>query len=250
MATPKTRAVNSKKPSGRPKGTGANMVYQGLRDDILALRLPPGENIEEIPLERRFKVSRTPVREALIRLASERLITIDPNQGARVSSIDISEIPQFFEALEICHRLVLRLSAKRRSESHLEELRSVNGKFADAASEKNVVAMSEFNSEFHLITANACGNKYICDLYQELQSIGLRLSRLAFRSALEENHFDEDYYKLVINQHDAMIDALSRRDSDEAERMGIVHTDLFRSRITRSMETNLTRDVDLSEAVA
>lgn len=246
MATSKAQAVNSRKPSGRPKGTGANMVYQGLRDDILALRLPPGENIEEIPLERRFKVSRTPVREALIRLASEGLITIDPNQGARVSSIDISEIPQFFEALDVCQRLVLRLSAKRRSESHVEEMRSINRKFAEAAREKNVVAMSELNNEFHLITARACGNRYICDLYQELQSIGLRLSRLAFRTALDENHFDEDYYKLVINQHDTMIDALRRQDPDAAERLGIEHTDLFRRRITRSMETDLTREVDLS----
>ena len=250
MDTAKTQTVQPKKSRGRPKGTGANTVYEGLRDDILNLRVPPGDNIEEAPLEKRFKVSRTPVREALIRLASEGLVILNPNRGARVSSIDVSEIPQFFEALDICQRLVLRLGAHRRSESHLEEMRSINRKFADAAREKNVIAMSEFNNEFHLVTAGACGNNYICNLYLELQSIGLRLSRSAFRTALEENHFDEDYYKEVISHHDTIIDALSRRDVDEAEKIGIEHTDLFRRRITCAIETNLTRDVDLSEASA
>ena len=98
MVITKTQTDNPKKRWGRPMGTGANTVYEGLRDDILNLRLSPGENIQETPLEARFKVSRTPVREALIRLASEGLITLNPNRGARVSSIDISEMPQFFEA--------------------------------------------------------------------------------------------------------------------------------------------------------
>lgn len=247
MVTTKTQTDNPKKRWGRPKGTGANTVYEGLRDDILNLRLSPGENIQETPLEGRFKVSRTPVREALIRLASEGLITLNPNRGARVSSIDISEMPQFFEALDVCQRLVLRLSAHRRSESDLEKLRSANRKFANAAKKKNVTAMSELNNEFHLATASACGNKYIYGLYRELQSIGLRLSRSAFRTAFHENHFDGDYYEIVINHHDTMIDALSQRDPDKAERIGLEHTDLFRRRITRAMETDLARDIDLSE---
>ena len=60
----------SAKHRGRPKGTGAQAVFQGLREDILHFRLRPGINIEEPALEKRFNVSRTPVREALIRLAS------------------------------------------------------------------------------------------------------------------------------------------------------------------------------------
>src|SRR5205085_12410577 len=71
--------------TGRPKGTGTQRVYAQVREDIISLRLPPGADLDEASLEQRFGVSRTPVREALIRLASEGLIVLLPNRGARIS---------------------------------------------------------------------------------------------------------------------------------------------------------------------
>src|SRR5262245_59247774 len=84
-------AANQSWRTGRPKGTGTQRVYRDVRDDIIALRLSPGADLDEASLEQRFGVSRTPVCEALIRLASEGLITLLPNRGARVAQIDISE---------------------------------------------------------------------------------------------------------------------------------------------------------------
>src|SRR5216684_1398013 len=64
--------------AGRPKGTGTQHVYSQVREDIIGLRLPPGSDLDEAGLEQRFGVSRTPVREALIRLASDGLIVLLP----------------------------------------------------------------------------------------------------------------------------------------------------------------------------
>ena len=238
QAAPKSR--------GRPKGTGAKRVFEGLREDILHLRLPPGANIEEAALEKRFEVSRTPVREALIRLASEGLVSLLPNRGAQVADIDISDVPQFFEALDVCQRLVLRLAAHRRSDAHLDELRVLNQQFATAARARDVVAMSELNLNFHTITARASGNKYIASHYKELLSVGLRLARSAFGAALAERDVDEGYYREVVDHHEAMIDALARRDPDASEELGRKHTDLFRRRIIRAIESDLSRDIDLT----
>jgi DNA-binding GntR family transcriptional regulator len=233
------------KTRGRPKGTGAQMVHAGIRSDILHLRLAPGTNLEEASLEKRYGVSRTPVREALIRLASDGLITLLPNRGAQVAQIDISEVPQFFEVMDVCQRMVLCLCANRRTEEHIEELRDLNESFANAAKSNDVVAMSEINHEFHLVTARACGNKYVRAQYEELLSIGLRLARSAFGTAIDEPDTNGGYFGTVVDQHGAMIDALSRNDAIAAEALGRQHTDLFRQRIMRSLEANLGQQIKI-----
>ena len=98
-----------------PKEIGTQRVYAEVHEDIIGLRLQPGADLDEAGLEERFSVSRTPVREALIRLASEGLIFLLPNRGARVSHIDISDVPQLFEALDLCQRATIRWATARRT---------------------------------------------------------------------------------------------------------------------------------------
>lgn len=232
---------------GRPKGTGAQRVFDALRDDILHLRLKPGAHIEEAALEKRFKVSRTPVREALIRLAASGLVTLLPNRGAQVAQIDISEVPQFFEALDMCQRLVLRLAAARRSDDDLARLDALNRDFAKAAAQQDVVGMSELNHDFHAAMGAACGNKYVRELYDDLLSVGLRLARSAFTTGLAEQTPDRGYYDEVVGHHRDMIDAMRRRDASGGEVLGRAHTELFRGRLMRAMEANLSTEFDLGE---
>ena len=118
---------------GRPKGTGTQRVYAQVREDIIALRIPPGADLDEAGLERRFEVSRTPVREALIRLGSEGLIQLLPNRGARVTEIDISELPQIFEALDLGQRATIRWAALRRTSENMTDLRKFNQAFLESA---------------------------------------------------------------------------------------------------------------------
>ncbi len=72
----------------RKRGSGVKMVYDLLRDEILDLVLSPGSPIDEVQLAERFKMSRTPIREALVRLAGEGLIDTLPNRSTMVSNID------------------------------------------------------------------------------------------------------------------------------------------------------------------
>lgn len=230
---------------GRPKGTGAQRVFDALRDDILHLRLRPGAHIEEAALEKRFKVSRTPVREALIRLAAAGLVTLLPNRGAQVAQIDISEVPQFFEALDLCQRLVLRLASARRDEDDLARLDALNRDFAAAAKQHDVVAMSEINHDFHAAMGAACGNKYVRALYDDLLSVGLRLARSAFTTGLSEQAPERGYYDEVVGHHQDMIDAIRRQDAAAGEALGRAHTALFRGRLVRAMEANLATEFDV-----
>jgi DNA-binding GntR family transcriptional regulator len=108
-------------PIGRPKGTGTQHVYAQIREDIIALRLPPGADLDEASLERRFGLSRTPVREALIRLASDGLITMLPNRG---------DTEQMGETNKEFHSVVARACGNRYFESLYTSLLAVSLRLA------------------------------------------------------------------------------------------------------------------------
>src|SRR5258705_1329447 len=110
------------RPIGRPKGTGSQRVYEVIRARILSLDMPPGSAIDENALVAEFGLSRTPVREALIRLETDGFVSLQPNRGASVSPLDIEEIPELLEAMELCLRATSRWSALRRTDSDLADI--------------------------------------------------------------------------------------------------------------------------------
>ncbi len=233
------------RPVGRPKGTGTQRVYDGLREKILRLDMAPGTDIEEAALEQEFGVSRTPVREALIRLASEGLITLLPNRSARVTAIDISELPQLFEALEITQRLVLRWAAARRGDGDIPALKALADKFDAAAGAGDFAAMGEANRDFHLAIGALSGNRYIAESYEQLLGATMRLARSAFGSALSADQDYKSYYDEVVRHHAEMVAAISAGDAETADRLASAHAALFRSRVTRHLETSLAGDIVL-----
>jgi DNA-binding GntR family transcriptional regulator len=89
---------------GHRRGAGVGFVYEALRNDIVELVLAPGSPIDEVQLAQRFAMSRTPIREALVRLAADGLITTLPNRATIVASIDFLALPQFFDALTLMYR--------------------------------------------------------------------------------------------------------------------------------------------------
>jgi DNA-binding GntR family transcriptional regulator len=230
---------------GRPKGTGMQRVYAQVREDIIGLRLPPGADLDEARLEERFGVSRTPVREALIRLASEGLIVLLPNRGARVTHIDINDVPQLFEALELCQRATIRWAAIRRTAEDVAELRHANQKFLEAAQNGHSERMGDANKEFHMIIGRICGNRYFESLYASLLAVSLRLARTAFAYAPKSGEAHEGYYREVVAQHDAMIQAIEDKKAEGAERLARIHTELFRDRINLYLNNNLAGGVKL-----
>src|SRR5688500_10903535 len=103
----------------RIKGTGVKNVYETLRSEILTLALAPSQMLDETTLAERFGMSRSPIREALIRLAGENLVVTLPNRSTIVAPIEIAGFPKYVEALDIAQRMNARLAAALRSEEDL-----------------------------------------------------------------------------------------------------------------------------------
>ncbi|MBV5325145.1 MAG: GntR family transcriptional regulator, partial [Rhodospirillaceae bacterium] len=85
----------------RTKGPGWKQVHDTLRTEILALTLAPGQLLDETTLAERFGLSRSPVREALIRLAAEDFVVILPNRSTIVAPIELATFPAYVDALDL-----------------------------------------------------------------------------------------------------------------------------------------------------
>ena len=216
--------------AGKRKGTGRGHAYGRLREDILALRMRPGARIDEAALVRELRISRTPVREALIRLAGEGLVELLPNRGARVSDIPVVSLPEFFEALSLVQRAIHRWAALRRTQADLARIEAEHRRFARVARARPE-AIPVANRAFHAAIAQAARNPFLAQCYGELLDQGLRLSRFTVvydppRGSTRKRHFEA-----VVADHDALLRAIRRRDADAAERRAGEHAALFRRRV-------------------
>src|SRR5262249_56287545 len=98
----------------RAKGPGWKSVYDALRNEILTLKLAPGQPLDETTLAYRFGLSRSPVREALIRLSGEELVVTLPNRSTIGAPIELVTFPKYVEALDVAQRVHARVAAQLR----------------------------------------------------------------------------------------------------------------------------------------
>lgn len=204
---------------GPRRGAGVARVYQMLKSEIISLTLAPGSTIDESQLAERFSLSRTPIREAMVRLAAEGLITTLPNRATIVSPIDFLSLPQFFDALTLMYRVTTRLAAVHRSDADLEAIRALQGRYHAAVKAHDVVAMITINRDFHVAIAQAGGNRYYTDLFSRLLDEGLRILRLYYSS------FNDSLPERYVDEHDRIIAAIAERDLERADSLAAAHAD-------------------------
>jgi DNA-binding GntR family transcriptional regulator len=201
----------------RGRGSGVQTVYDAIRHDILEMTITPGEPLDETRLSRRFNMSRTPVREALVRLAAEGLVTTLPNRNTIAAAIDFSTVPVYFDALTLMYRVTTRLAAMRRTEADLVEIRALQDAFAHSVAAADALQMISVNRDFHLAIAEAGGNRYYTDLFRRLLDEGRRLLRLYYSS------YDDHLPRRYVAEHDAIIVAIVARDAERADRLATEH---------------------------
>lgn len=216
----------------RKRGSGVKLVYDVLRDEIISLSLPPGSAIDENQLAERFAMSRTPIREALVRLAGDGLVTTLPNRSTVVSNIDFLSLPAFFDAITLMYRVTTRLAARNRTPEDLAVIRAHQADFARAVREQDALAMIATNRDFHAAIADAGKNPYYAGLFARLLDEGRRLLRLYYSSYADQ--LPEEF----VSEHEAMIRAIENQDIDTADRLGSTHAD----QIVRQIRTLIAED--------
>lgn len=224
----------------RVKGMGVKFAYETLRDEILSLELPPGAVLDETSLAERFGMSRSPVREAIIRLAGDDLVVTLSNRSTVVAPIDVQSFPKYVEALDIAQRMNTRLAAELRTDQDLTAIARRQGEFVSAVHKGEHLAMSEANKNFHMAIAVAGRNPYLTAFYDRLLNQGRRMLHLHFAYIEQGNEG-----MLLTDEHDDMLAAIRDRDVARADALAHAHTRQFRDNFIQYMKQNYLNDAEI-----
>lgn len=211
----------------RKRGSGVKLVYELLRNEILDLHIAPGSPVDEVQLAERFGMSRTPIREALVRLAGEGLITTLPNRSTLVANLDMLHLAPYFDALVLMYRVTTQLAARNHRAADLEAIRAHQAEFAAAVAGQDALAMIATNAAFHRAIAEASANPYFTSLFSRLLDEGRRLLRLYYLS------YEDRLPQRFVAEHEAIIAAIAARDEPAAERLARAHADQIVAQIQK-----------------
>jgi DNA-binding GntR family transcriptional regulator len=230
---PQLRALpSSRRLPERKRGSGVKYVYDTLRDEILDLTMLPGTPIDENQLAERLQMSRTPIREALVRLAGDGLVTTLPNRSTVVAQIDFLNLHHFFDALTLMYRVTTRLAGENHTEDDLRAIRAYQAAFVRAVEAQDARAMIATNRDFHAAIGEAGRNPYYQGLFLRLLDEGRRILRIYYSS------FDNRLPDPIVQEHEAIITAIAARDISACDALAKAHSD----QIIAHIQAMLTRD--------
>lgn len=209
------------------RGATTDAVGEALREAILEGVISPGTWLREDSIAQELKVSRTPVREALRRLADDGLVVKTAHYGSVVAPLSLDDILALYVVRGHLEGLAARLAAQRLPAGLLERLEEVQHRMARAAERQDYTALPGINLEFHRALRAATGNTYLERFLLQVEHAVRRLRTSTFElpGRTEE----------ALREHSAIIAAIAKQDPDEATRAAQHHMSQARDARIRAM---------------
>lgn len=221
--------------------TAANIIHQHLRDEIVSLRRAPGAVISEKDIAAAHGVSRTPVREALLRLADEGLVEIAPKSGTFVSRIPVGTLPEAIVARMALEEVTARTAALNASGSAVSGLRAILERQAEVAAAEDHRGFHDADEAFHQAIAEAARYPGIWRMVQQLKT---QVDRFRHLTLPQPGRMGR-----VIEEHRAVVDAIAAHDPDAAAAAMRRHVEGLRASLGEMRDVNPGFfDGDVSEA--
>ncbi len=226
--------------------TGGLIVYDALRRAILSLELLPGSSLDESQLCRQFKVSRTPVREALIRLSSEGLAELNPNRGAKVASIEFVDVVDHYEAMDIFMPVACHFAAVRRTPADIARMRDLLARFEDAVAGKASGGMIWNNYELHSAIASACHNRCIERGYRQMLADKLRLAQHGLPgTTYEKGRALADRFAGTVRLSAQLVAAIEQGNAKQAEKLARKLNEFVRGQVVEVLSASLGKRIEV-----
>lgn len=187
-----------------PQGQDA---YRRLMAEIRLGTLRPGDRLLEVELAQRLGISRTPVREAIRLLEGDGLVVHLPRQGASVRRLDAVEVTELYEMRGVLEGTAARLAARSASEVEVQELAAINAQMARLAGDP--ARMYDLNRQFHAALLDAARNRFLARAVEGMQKTLLILGPTTLS--------EEARAAAAPAEHEAVLEALRRRDEAAAE---------------------------------
>jgi len=186
------------------------LIYNRLREEILDTTLKPGAAIFEQDLARRYGVSKSPIRDALLRLKEQDLVEVQPRRGYRVRPISITEAGEMYEMRLLYERACILRAIDHASPEDIARLRDICSRPAT----ESVNAWTAHNKEFHIALAASSGNARLFKAASELIDQFDRFTHVS----VERLSWPLEFSKLI-EEHGAIVDAIEAHDRRAAQRL-------------------------------
>ena len=187
----------------------AEALRDEIEQDIVTGHLQPGERLDEQSLADRFGVSRTPIREALMQLASTGMVELHPRRGAFVASLGLKEIIERFEAMAALEGMCGALAARRITDEQRAMLLAAHEECQNEAKNGASDPYYYANERFHQTIYEACHNTYLAEQARQLHNRLKPYRRLQLRARHRIGH--------SLTEHQKIVDAIMAGDSAKAE---------------------------------
>jgi DNA-binding GntR family transcriptional regulator len=202
----------------------ADKAYHAIRDLIVSLELAPGAVIDERELIMELGIGRTPVREALRRLAQERLVEVYPRRGMFVTGVDVRELARLSEVRLLLEPDAARLAAERATETDREELAALLAELDAGGSE-----LMDLDERIHRAVYRAAHNHLLEATLEQYYVLALRIWTLA----LDRAHDLEE----AVETHRVLLQAIRDGDGDRAAATMRGHVENFEQAMHRVLLT-------------
>ena len=190
-------------------------VYRVLKGAIIKGFLEPGTKLLENKIAEKMHVSRTPVREAMQKLLAEGFVKTTPNQTMVVTEVSPEDVKEVLQIRGVLEGLAARIVAKKINGQEIDELEKIITQMSLHITKKDLVSYCKVDDEFHNLVLNICGNKWIIQIRDNLGNFiyRFRIKSLSVPGRLKHS----------LEEHQAIMEALKKHDSAEADRLSQIH---------------------------
>ncbi len=216
----------------QPEPSMGERAYRDIRSMIVRLDLAPGDILREDALREQLGMGRTPIREALQRLAREHFVSVIPRRGMYVSGIDVSELSMLFETRTVLEPYAARLAAARGTDAHWSTMQAALDQVGSVADSE---ALMSIDRRCHELTWEAADNRFLLDTLDMLYAQSDRLWHLYLADVADMNE--------AVDEHAEILEALRAGNSERAGDLMEEHIRAFdaeiRAAVTERLESPL-----------
>lgn len=212
----------------RKSGSLTEQAYSILRARLLSCDLRPGAEVSELALSREFGMSKTPVREALGRLALEGFVVAMPRRGYRVLPISLSYVEELFTVRRALEATAAELAAERMEPAEVERLGALARATYQPEEKQSLERFIAVNRDFHMSVARAAGVPRLAGLVETHLDEAARLLFLSART--------RDISPRTIEGHLRIVEALEKRSPDMARDAMAAHNDQSFSDLMKALQ--------------
>jgi DNA-binding GntR family transcriptional regulator len=195
--------------------TEASRVYAELKQDVATCVLAPGASVSESELCKRYKASRTPIREACRRLCDEGLLQIIPFRGYIIQPLTIEEFRNLYEVQSVIDPMIAGLAAERANPDQIKEMEYWASYEYHPGQKNSYYTFLEWNKHFHIAIASATGNRAFVEIVSNMQA---RLMRYFYLVIIMDS-----YGQQLVAEHHEIVRAIRSGNAQAARERAAEH---------------------------